>query len=157
MNKKFTPKYDNDLIPLWYFKQENDTQTRNIDNKLNDEVDNLDEKINNEKIISGSNTNGNWIKYPDGTMICYKSVTDEVSFTTAWYDLYSGTLDLGDFPQEFVDVPHVQLTNSSISAAIVQNFVLLPSKTYPGSIFLTRPFSSESDVTIEVMAIGKWK
>jgi len=142
MNKQFTPRYDNDLIPLWYHKQE---------------LEKLKQTIENEKIESGSNANGSWIKYPDGTMICYMSATAEVTFNTAWYNDYSGTMDLGYYPQRFVEVPNVQLSNHSTSAVTIQNYVLLPTEAHPGSAFLTRPFSSTTDVTIDIMAIGKWK
>lgn len=141
-NKTYTPKYDNDTIPLWYFKQE---------------MEKLKQSIEEEKVISGSNTNGYWTKYADGTMICYASVTAEVNFTTSWYNDYSGTMDLGYFPQRFVEVPKVLLNNACASAATIQNYVLMPTEAHPGSIFLTRPFSSTTDITIDIIAIGKWK
>lgn len=142
----FTPIYDNDLIPLWFLKQE-----------IKTELEKIKQDIDNEKITSGSNADGSWIKYPDGTMICYMSVTAEVTFTTAWYNDYSGTMDLGYFPQRFVEVPNVQLSNHSTSAVTFQNYVLMPTEAHPGSAFLTRPFSSTTDVTIDIVAIGKWK
>lgn len=145
-NRQFTPKYDNDLIPLWYLKQE-----------VNNQIEKLKETIGDIIISSGSNADGSWIKYSDGTMICYMSVTAEVTFNSVWYNDYSGTMDLGYYPQRFVEVPNVQLSNHSTSAVTIQNYVLLPTEAHPGSVFLTRPFSSTTDVTIDIIAIGKWK
>lgn len=154
MNKKFTPIYDNDLIPLWFLKKQGDNQTIEFDNELKKLKQEIIDTLN---ITSGSNENGSWVKYPDGTMICYMSVTAEVTFNNVWYAEYSGTMDLGYFPQRFVEVPNVQLSNHSTSAVTFQNYVLLPTEAHPGSALLTRPISDTTDVTIDIMAIGKWK
>ena len=61
------------------------------------------------EIESGSNANGNWVKYSDGTMICWNSmqVTDQ-AIATQYGDsiLYLGRRTI-TFPQEFTNIPAV--------------------------------------------------
>lgn len=126
--------------------------------EYSDHIDFLAATIGGNPIIdSGSNANGNYIKYYDGTMICYKSVTDEVAINTAWYSLYEGTIDLGDWAEEFISIPNVQVTNTSGTGAIIESFNTSPSTTTAGILYLVRPNSYTGNVTINVLAIGKWK
>lgn len=54
---------------------------------------------------SGSNSNGNWIKFYNGTMICwkYEEVTDQ-AINNAYGSLYQGTRNI-TYPQAFIDTP----------------------------------------------------
>lgn len=73
-------------------------------------AENFNHNFNEVKVESGSNANGNWIKYADGTMICTgsKSTTGNASTTNdTGGGLYRSSGILFDnFPQEFVDIPH---------------------------------------------------
>lgn len=109
-------------------------------------------------IESGSNANGNWIKYEDGTMICYKSVTSSVAMTTAWDSgWYEGNQPLGNFAQEFISVPNITLTNISTSGALVECFTTAPTTTNAGTITYCRVGSTTRNITTQVTAIGRWK
>lgn len=108
-------------------------------------------------VESGNNTNGNYIKYYDGTMICYKSVTASVAMTTAWGNLYEGSIALGNWPEDFIATPNVQVTNGSGAGAMIESFTPAPTKTSAGTLYLARAGSRTADVTINVLAIGKWK
>lgn len=123
-----------------------------------DRVDFLSATIGGNPIIdSGSNTDGNYIKYYDGTMICYKSVTDNVAMTSAWGSLYEGSMSLGNWPETFISTPNVQITNASSAGAMIESYDIAPTTTSAGEIFLARATSRTADVTINVWAIGKWK
>lgn len=124
--------------------------------------------INNEGLLgsgnitiieSGSNTNGNYIKYIDGTMICYKTITSNVAMTTAWdsYGWYEGNQSLGNYAQEFIDVPNVFLTNISTSGALVECFSTAPSKTSAGVATYCRVGSTTRSIKTNLIAIGRWK
>lgn len=119
---------------------------------------NGEEYININPIIeSGTGTNGNYIKYYDGTMMCYKSVTASVSMTNAWGNLYEGTMQLGDWAEEFISTPNVQVTNASGAGAMIESYDTPPTATSAGTIFLARATSRTAYVIINVFAIGKWK
>jgi hypothetical protein len=113
---------------------------------------------------TGSNTNGYWIKYADGTMECYKTVTGTVNITTSWGNGYTtgnaNTVDLGNFPQTFTAEPNIQVTVRRGTGGY--NFwlgtVSDSTASYAGKISLLR-FTSASSVgyILWVRAIGKWK
>lgn len=108
-------------------------------------------------VASGSNVNGNYIKYYDGTMICYKSVTASVAMTNAWGSLYEGSMALGSWPVNFIVTPNVQVTNASGTGAMIESYDTSPTTSSAGTIYLARGNSSTSNVTVNVLAIGKWK
>lgn len=107
---------------------------------------------------SGSNANGNYMKFPDGTLICTKTVTVSVSYS-AWGSCYeSNSIDLGALPMEFYSTPVVtlNLNNSSSSGWIVG---CNPTTTALGNTRCIRPNvgASSQNITIGVIAIGRWK
>ena len=108
-------------------------------------------------VESGSNSDGSYVKYYDGTMICYKTVTDSVAMTTAWGNLYEGTMQLGDWPEEFISTPNVNVTNVSSTGAMIECFDIAPTATSAGTVYFARAISYTSDVTVNVLGIGKWK
>ena len=113
----------------------------------------------NSIVESGSNANGDYIKYSDGTMICTKKVSFVgLQFTIAWGSAYeTPKVELGDYAQEFVDIPLMFITaaTSSAMAEGVDN-----TKTGFGKVNFYRPIRTDTtDYTynIYLMAIGKWK
>ena len=132
---------------------ENDSTPAINANNLNK----IEQGIYDNSFESGSNANGNYIKFNDGTMICYKTVTGSVEITTAWGSLYEGALALGDWAASFTSAPNVNITNVGTAGAIAECFSQVPTATSAGSIFLTRPNSTTTNVTLSVMAIGRWK
>lgn len=112
----------------------------------------------NSIIESGSNSNGEYIKYADGTMICYKNVTSQVAMTTVWADdWYEGQQDLGNFPQEFISAPEIYITNVGSSGGILECFQTAPTTTSAGIITYCRAGATTRNIKSNVMAIGKWK
>ena len=114
----------------------------------------------NSIIESGSNANGSWIKWADGTMLCYKrEIFSGVAVQNSWGNMVeSPKLNLGNFPQEFV--------------GNYPNFFIMPwqpffversytaSLTSWGAFWAVRPGGSGTtsmDVTVSCFAIGRWK
>ena len=111
----------------------------------------------NNIIDSGSNTNGSYVKYIDGTMICYnsKQVTQQVSNT--WGALYtSAQVSVGTFPQEFISTPTLNVYCSG-NQSIMIIAAAAPSTTSGGNIQLARADSASVTTTINYIAIGRWK
>ena len=121
----------------------------------------------NSIIESGSNENGNWIKYADGTMICTATkVFENVSVTNSWGNLYeTAELTLGNFPQQFISTPTGincnMITNSNSnekgSAGFVE-YIVQTNNTSWGKTAIAKPVSSPSvNIGLSLIAIGKWK
>ena len=112
-------------------------------------------------VESGSNENGNWIKYNDGTMICTKKHTGTANVNVALGSIfYNGYYAMaGDLPQNFIEAPYYYATNVESEWEIWG----LQTKPVTATNWATRvdlmSATSQSDkpITITMIAIGKWK
>lgn len=111
---------------------------------------------------TGSNTNGSWIKYPDGRMTCFKTVTGTINISTGWGNSYtSADVSLGSWPQTFTAEPELQITQRRYGTNAYNYFlggVKSVSTTSAGDISLLR-FSSQNNVQYKlyIEAKGRWK
>ena len=109
-------------------------------------------------IESGSNANGEYIKFANGTMICQKSVTTN-NITNAWGTLYqSGSSPVGTFPAAFIDKPYcnmmwIQGSNGLAIPAMSEGDW---SETTGPQIAIVRPNSHAHGGTVYISAIGRW-
>lgn len=131
---------------------------------LNLMQDNVENAINSIGIVeSGSNDNGKWIKYADGTMI----ITQEYVVATATTSVTMGSLKrIGikippDFPIAFIEPPNVQITLFHCWLGWLLGIEGEPTATNAtGGNYI--PMASAEKTTIEnikvqILAIGKWK
>jgi hypothetical protein len=109
---------------------------------------------------SGTNSNGSWIRFTDGTMQCWgsNSVTTSVSFangfgSTAGNEFY-GTLDGVTFPQTFTVAPSVNINCNDNGAFQVMSAALVTTTNFR-AIGSYRLNSTVMDFNWH--AIGKWK
>lgn len=101
----------------------------------------------NSIVESGSNANGNLVKFTDGTMICIKKITfTNVVINTVWGSVYetASTLDFGDYAQEFIEIPNVAVTLAEGSTCFCETFTERTKKAIGNMIF-------------DIIAIGKWR
>lgn len=107
-------------------------------------------------VESGSNENGNYIKYSDGTMICTKSISGSINFSTEWYGLYYGSLDLGNYPATFIERPKlsVQFYGSNSQWVIGMTNA---TASHIASINVCKPNQVTAMGYYDIIAIGKWK
>lgn len=126
-------------------------------------VDGFVKIFNNPIIESGSNDNGEYVKFYDGTMICRKTCTGSADINKSWgtmYDTGDGTgelISLGDYPKPFVGkrpqmLPLFAGANSCFVASIRHQ-----SNSFVGHIILASPRSKSVNYTIDIIAIGRWK
>ena len=110
----------------------------------------------NSIIESGSNANGNWIKFVDGTMICNCYVTRNIANTVPWNNMYIGDIQNIPFPQQFIElyICNVDLYSTRNAWKMSGG---IPTISGTGSIFSVSPESFTEDMRICVIAIGKWK
>ena len=108
-------------------------------------------------VNSGSNSNGDYIQFDDGTMICCKVVTQRVAMTNSWGSLYEGQMTLGDWPAPFLAKPYMSVHNRSGVGAMIESTGTGASATSCGSIYLARATSITNNVAVDVIGIGRWK
>lgn len=109
-------------------------------------------------IESGSNENGSWTKWADGTMICAKTVEGTTSFATAWNGLYeSGEISLGNYAMPFAENPKVAITNNRYTGYWLESHYDYGT-AQAGKVILLRP-STYANATygLDIIAFGKWK
>jgi len=108
-------------------------------------------------IESGSNENGNYIKYSDGTMICYgvRSNTLANNNTQIGAMWYTDSVNLGSFPVEFAEEPIINLYN--IGAFTILEHLNLTSENI-GNIYMGNGTKREASLQKTMfIAIGKWQ
>ncbi|MBT2656611.1 hypothetical protein J7E81_15435 [Bacillus sp. ISL-18] len=112
----------------------------------------IDDRVFTSNVIeSGTNVNGSYIKYPDGTMICAGS-TPAVAGTTL--KTLNGLL----YPASFVgNTPYVLLTHRSVSGRFANFYVLDPSLTSFGIVHQGVSSVDLSGTIFTWQAIGRWR
>ena len=115
--------------------------------------------LNNVKVVeSGSNSNGRWTKWHDGTMICYKNINfGDVAITTAWGSFYETASDYscGNYPQAFIETPCISIM--PLNTCFVEKKGNTTATSW-GSFWACRPAKYESfSLVVACIAIGKWK
>lgn len=105
-------------------------------------------------VSSGSNANGNWTKFADGTMICTHVLIGPISMGLYLTGLYQGVLTW-TFPSQFVGSPVVSGTGvdqSSVGWVSGGNI----TQSSAGIVYFSKT-SSVAGSGLPVMAIGRWK
>jgi hypothetical protein len=113
-------------------------------------------------VESGSNDNGRWIKYSDGSMICYGSKDVTLDCSQAWGNLFIGRYEgYISFPQEFIDIPLLQIhtrSTTNVSSWLISYDKTTVSKSNFYEVDIARATSNNSvPIVIIFIAIGKWK
>ena len=109
----------------------------------------------------GSASTGYWVKFDDGTMICYKRATIMPNVQTAMGDFYrSDYISLGDFPAAFTTLVYIKpaIWNSNASSVYMWcTDVYGPSTTSAGSVAAITNSKFSGLVEVMYTAIGRWK
>lgn len=118
----------------------------------------------NTIVESGSNENGSWEKWANGTMICRCTKSYPISTPNKTGPLYYGYRVLDDFPQPFIERPDITYSffDSGDTVALqpysLDSSVAL-SRTSAGAVYPLTINQHTSDVYIYIgyIAVGKWK
>ena len=128
--------------------------------------------LNNIPLLEfGNNENGNWLKYADGTMICYNkiSVTNN-ALTSSNLDngcYRSSNINMGQFAQEFISKPNLSFhiescTKENVVKWIADNY----NSAYTGDdvnvgrifiMFLGQNSGGSMNAEVSYIAVGRWK
>lgn len=115
----------------------------------------------NSIVESGSNDNGRWIKYSDGTMICYGKTTKNVSitnFSNSQKYYYQDDINI-KLPISFIDSDYYSNVIAVNNQNGSQNVYAIRNKTQSKFDFCLSSllsFSSNNN-TFWWLAIGRWK
>ena len=144
-----------DMNEIKQVVNENDDKVGDLTNLATPNKNNIVGAINSV-VENGSNDNGSWIKFADGTMICYGSFDLYLDTFVAWGSLYSQDYENPhNFPQTFTSINTCLLENSGNAAAFISRVAYDTNgitKLSP-----TRPTTSTATYTFSYIAIGKWK
>ena len=110
----------------------------------------------------GSNGNGNYYKFPDGTLICTKRVGVSATLNVAWGSMYetSGAIGFGGWAHDFIDTPVVNISSRPPAgghACFIEG-LWDTTATSVGGAYLCRPVSTETTTYwLDIIGIGRWK
>ena len=127
------------------------------DTNLNQMQTNIENAINAIMVESGSNTNGSYIKFSDGTMICRKYINfGQKAISNTWGSFYeSEKITIGNYPEPFIEVP--QIFVMPLNTFFIEKDATNISKTSWGDFYAVRPVSQTIYISVDCFAIGKWK
>lgn len=110
---------------------------------------------NNVGVVeSGSNANGNYIKFADGTMICYAILPFNLAITSQYEGIYYANTGSIIFPQEFISTPVINIMLRGIAGGGYSFYNVLTSEF---SGFVWKIQSKTSEFSLLYQAIGRWK
>lgn len=113
-------------------------------------------------VESGSNENGNWIKWSDGTMICtYKSPNIPVDITTPEGQMFWGKIKaptIKPFPQQFVKLNSFSLNCTTYELISISCSDTSSSTRITEDMYFYAPVSfANYNVNYSYIAVGRWK
>lgn len=115
-------------------------------------------QVDGARIIeSGSNDNGSWTKWSDGTMICRKTMSyTNIAINNAWGSLYesNSSLNIGNYAMPFINVPEISIT--PCNPIIIEKIGDATASSF-GTFYAAKPKTAEETFTINCIAIGRWK
>lgn len=109
-------------------------------------------------IERGSNANGEYVRFADGTQICLKTIEATVHITLPVGSIFYGTqIGGGAWPAGFSVSPRTfgQLDSSGGLAWLGSGFT--PNASYTAPLFSPMfPVSTSQQLTLRLLAIGRW-
>lgn len=112
---------------------------------------------------SGSNSNGRWIRFTDGTMICSNTVTGIRVYLEANLSgrgvLYYGYNDnWTTYPQTFAEVPNCTMNlNTGSNVFCIQPYAEGKKDRPPGFYPMGVDYKLDGYITVSYVAHGRWK
>lgn len=102
----------------------------------------------------GSNSNGEYVKFPDGTMICRFRQDTDIAISTAFLGGFRSSGITWTYPESFVDVPDVSGIPTGATASGICGSTISSSS----ALYFVLAFSSQTSATrqVHLTAIGRW-
>jgi len=110
---------------------------------------------------SGQNANGNYIKFGDGTMICWKTVSFDTAISSAIGSIYysGGTTSMGNWAANFIATPTVSTSLSDRTSTVAWLIAQDGATTSSAGTIELASYESKSSTTyaVAIIGIGRWK
>jgi len=107
-------------------------------------------------VESGSNNDGYWVRFADGTQICAHSWIGTVSINTAWGSMYESIqIDFGNWPKPFIRTPYAFSQSVNVAAQIESLNEGTEAKVGKG--YVMRPDRTNYNHAFYFIGIGRWK
>ena len=114
--------------------------------------------LENKVIVeSGSNSNGKWVKFADGTMICTHRMFSVSGITIPYGSLFRTDSTYWDFPQPFFDFPVMSATCQDTTAFSIVAMGAYGTYDVNGTFSVINSKSDSKPVLVGLTAIGRWK
>ena len=135
-------------------------ETSSIVHKQGSQITPLDTYLDTI-IESGSNDNGEYVKFYDGTMICRAKKSFSNISMIAYGGLYRCvSISFSDFPIAFIEPPYVSYSliecNNNNSGALISQ-LYMPSVSSAGNVCIIKENNTAITGVIGYVAVGKWK
>lgn len=138
---------DADMNEIKTVVNTNDTNVGDLSNLTTPVASSIVGAINSI-VESGSNANGDYIKYADGTMICWGAKqTGTITFAETFISTPKMIVSVNNAQNNFMHVAQGSASSGSAGALVA---------TYQ-SIGSTNAWAIDNSVYINYIAIGKWK
>ena len=106
---------------------------------------------------SGSNDNGNYIKFYDGTMICHKTISKIISLGDYWGQLKKGLTSI-TFSQKLISIPlvNVGLTDAEKFAQLSISADSVNTSGFTAIVFKPNA-ATNTGIKFSYIVISNWK
>lgn len=121
-------------------------------------LDALDLELGSKNVVErGSNANGEYVRFADGTQICTKTHSESLAIATAWGQWFtSSNTTPGNWAAEFSEAPKVSCTCGD-ATYFVATHAGGATTTSTGSFALFRGVvHAAATRSIFIIAIGRW-
>lgn len=106
-------------------------------------------------VETGSNANGEYIKFDNDYMICFNTVTfNSISITGSFESIYYANTGNITFPAQYSVAPNVMVSSLNIAGG---GFSFYGTTTTEFSGFIWKIASATTNVNLQYLSIGKWR
>lgn len=107
---------------------------------------------------AGSNANGNFEKFADGSMICTRTVSlGSVAVTAANGSLFNALVGSLSYPATFISAPVVMISVIAPSGSMwASGGSAFPGTTATQAFLILSPTSTTAAINIQFVAVGRW-
>ena len=114
------------------------------------------ESANKHITESGNNENGYYLKFDDGTMVCYKTSLTTLTTAGGTTPLFKSPPEAWTYPASFINIPTVTVSPVRSAGSVWVGNAAGIYTAYANGFFLYGETNASAG-TLSFMAIGRWK
>ena len=118
-------------------------------------------KLLNDCVIvgKGTNTNGTYIKWGNGLMICIKRVTGTANIKETWgniYDTGNQVIDFGNWAEPFIDIPELSIQFKGANGQWIEG-ISNATASHACNVVIASATNKTANFTYDLIGVGRWK